>query len=206
MYDILQLNDMLVPELLDIAEQLKIPNPKKLSKQDLVYKILDSQAIAGAKNAKPGQDFFPLTVDYIEKTYAAGKIPGGFFKREGKPAEKEVLTSRVIDRPIRPLFPSGWRYETQIIALVLSADTENDTDVLAITGASAALAVSEIPCEKTIAGVRVGDGVVVGRGAVARHQVDRSTCGCLELLAQSGHTGTDGRECRRATALADERA
>src|SRR5262249_27089416 len=81
---------------------------------------------------------------------------GGFFKREGKPAEKEVLTSRVIDRPIRPLFPSGWRYETQVIALVLSADAENDTDVLAITGASAALALSDIQFEKTIAGVRVG--------------------------------------------------
>ena len=85
-----------------------------------------------------------------------GTHPGGFFKREGKPPEKEVLTSRLIDRPIRPLFPSGWRYETQIIALLLSADTENDSDVLAITGASAALALSEIPFEKTIAGVRVG--------------------------------------------------
>ena len=103
-----------------------------------------------------GIDFLPLTVDYREYTYASGRIPGGFFKREGKPAEKEVLTSRVIDRPIRPLFPAGWRYETQIIALVLSADTENDTDVLALTGASAALALSEIPFEKTIAGVRVG--------------------------------------------------
>ena len=95
-------------------------------------------------------------MDYREYTYASGRIPGGFFKREGKPAEKEVLTSRVIDRPIRPLFPAGWRFETQIIALVLSADTENDTDVLAMTGASAALALSEIPFEKTIAGVRVG--------------------------------------------------
>ncbi|PYR40531.1 MAG: polyribonucleotide nucleotidyltransferase [Acidobacteria bacterium] len=109
-----------------------------------------------AANAREGIDFLPLTVDYREYTYASGRIPGGFFKREGKPAEKEVLTSRVIDRPIRPLFPSGWRYETQIIALVLSADTENDTDVLAITGASAALAISEIPFAKTIAGVRVG--------------------------------------------------
>jgi polyribonucleotide nucleotidyltransferase len=95
-------------------------------------------------------------VDYREYTYASGRIPGGFFKREGKPAEKEVLTSRVIDRPIRPLFPAGWRFETQIIALVLSADSENDSDVLAITGASAALALSEIPFTKTIAGVRVG--------------------------------------------------
>ena len=106
--------------------------------------------------AREGIDFLPLTVDYREYTYASGRIPGGFFKREGKPAEKEVLTSRCIDRPIRPLFPSGWRFETQIIALVLSADSENDTDVLAITGASAALALSEIPFEKTIAGVRVG--------------------------------------------------
>src|SRR5438034_5578583 len=109
-----------------------------------------------AANAREGIDFLPLTVDYREYTYASGRIPGGFFKREGKPAEKEVLTSRVIDRPIRPLFPSGWRYETQIIALVLSADAENDTDVLAITGASAALALSDIPVQKTIAGVRVG--------------------------------------------------
>src|SRR6186997_1420731 len=109
-----------------------------------------------AANPREGIDFLPLTVDYREYTYASGRIPGGFFKREGKPAEKEVLTSRVIDRPIRPLFPGGWRHETQIIALVLSADAENDTDVLAITGASAALAVSEIPFQKTIAGVRVG--------------------------------------------------
>jgi polyribonucleotide nucleotidyltransferase len=109
-----------------------------------------------AASQREGIDFLPLTVDYREYTYASGRIPGGFFKREGKPAEKEVLTSRCIDRPIRPLFPSGWRYETQIIALVLSADTENDTDVLAITGASAALAISEIPLAKTIAGVRVG--------------------------------------------------
>ena len=109
-----------------------------------------------AASAREGIDFLPLTVDYREYTYASGRIPGGFFKREGKPSEKEVLTSRLIDRPHRPLFPAGWRYETQIIALVLSADTENDSDVLAITGASAALAISEIPFEKTIAGVRVG--------------------------------------------------
>src|SRR6266849_1892976 len=116
-----------------------------------------------AASAREGIDFLPLTVDYREYTYASGRIPGGFFKREGKPAEKEVLTSRCIDRPTRPLFPAGWRYETQIIALVLSADQENDTDVLAITGASAALALSEIPFEKTIAGVRIGlvDGTYV---------------------------------------------
>src|SRR5947209_5960636 len=116
-----------------------------------------------AANPREGIDFLPLTVDYREYTYASGRIPGGFFKREGKPPEKEVLTSRVIDRPIRPLFPAGWRYETQIIALVLSADAENDTDVLALTGASAALALSDIPLQKTIAGVRVGmvDGQIV---------------------------------------------
>ena len=109
-----------------------------------------------APNAREGIDFLPLTVDYREYTYASGRIPGGFFKREGKPTEKEVLTSRLIDRPIRPLFAAGWRYETQVIALLLSADTENDSDVLAITGASAALALSSIPFQKTIAGVRVG--------------------------------------------------
>jgi polyribonucleotide nucleotidyltransferase len=116
-----------------------------------------------AAAAREGIDFLPLTVDYREYTYASGRIPGGFFKREGKPTEKEVLTSRVIDRPTRPLFPSGWHHETQIIALVLSADSDNDPDVLAITGASAALALSEIPFRKTIAGVRVGlvDGAYV---------------------------------------------
>jgi polyribonucleotide nucleotidyltransferase len=109
-----------------------------------------------AANPREGIDFLPLTVDYKEYTYASGRIPGGFFKREGKPTEKEVLTSRLIDRPIRPLFPNGWRYESQIIALVLSADDQNDSDVLAITGASAALALSGIPQQRTVGGVRVG--------------------------------------------------
>ena len=104
---------------------------------------------------REGIDFLPLTVDYREYTYASGRIPGGFFKREGKPTEKEVLTSRVIDRPLRPLFPPGWHHETQVIALVLSADADNDSDVLAITGAGAALALSEIPFTRTVAGVRV---------------------------------------------------
>ena len=134
----------------------------KLAKQaggSVIVRFGDSVVLVTAcraASAREGIDFLPLTVDYREYTYASGRIPGGFFKREGKPAEKEVLTSRCIDRPIRPLFPSGWRYETQIIALVLSADSENDTDVLAITGASAALSLSEIPFEKTIAGVRIG--------------------------------------------------
>src|ERR1700674_2058217 len=134
----------------------------KLAKQAhgaVIVRFGDSVVLVTAcrsANPREGIDFLPLTVDYREYTYASGRIPGGFFKREGKPAEKEVLTCRCIDRPVRPLFPDGWRFETQIIALVLSADTENDTDVLAITGASAALALSGIPFEKTIAGVRVG--------------------------------------------------
>jgi polyribonucleotide nucleotidyltransferase len=125
----------------------------------VVVRIGDTMVLVTAchaASAREGIDFLPLTVDYREYTYASGRIPGGFFKREGKPTEKEVLTSRLIDRPIRPLFPSGWRFETQVIALVLSADSDNDSDVLAITGASAALALSEIPFQKTIAGVRVG--------------------------------------------------
>ena len=134
----------------------------KLAKQAggaIVVRFGDSVVLVTAchsSSPREGIDFLPLTVDYREYTYASGRIPGGFFKREGKPAEKEVLTSRCIDRPTRPLFPEGWRYETQIIALVLSADQENDTDVLAITGASAALALSDIPFQKTIAAVRMG--------------------------------------------------
>jgi polyribonucleotide nucleotidyltransferase len=124
-----------------------------------VVRLGDTMVLVTACHAvspREGIDFLPLTVDYREYTYASGRIPGGFFKREGKPTEKEVLTSRLIDRPIRPLFPPGWRHETQVIALVLSADADNDSDVLAITGASAALALSEIPFHATIAGVRVG--------------------------------------------------
>jgi len=105
---------------------------------------------------REGIDFFPLTCDYQEKTFAAGKIPGGFFKREGRPAEKETLTSRLIDRPLRPLFPSGFRCETQVIATVLSHDRENDPDVLAILGASTALVLSDIPWNGPIAAVRIG--------------------------------------------------
>ena len=157
----------------------------KLAKQaggSVIVRYGDSVVLVTACRAgsqREGIDFLPLTVDYREYTYASGRIPGGFFKREGKSAEKEVLTSRCIDRPIRPLFPAGWRYETQIIALVLSADTENDTDVLAITGASAALALSEIPCARTIAGVRVGlvDGQYIINPTFAQRKV-----GKLDLL------------------------
>src|SRR6476646_3580224 len=109
-----------------------------------------------SQNAKPGVDFLPLTVDYQEKAYAAGKIPGGYFKREGRPSEKEVLTSRLIDRPLRPLFPEGYYFETQVIAAVLSSDRTSSSDVIGITAASAALAVSNIPFLGPIAGVKIG--------------------------------------------------
>ena len=109
-----------------------------------------------AKSAKPGQDFFPMTVDYQEKTYAAGKIPGGFFKREGRPSEKEILTCRLIDRPLRPLFPDGFYNEVQIVATVMSVDPEIDPDIPAMIGASAAVALSGIPLATPIAAARVG--------------------------------------------------
>ena len=112
--------------------------------------------VVGARTAQPGRDFFPLTVDYIEKTYAAGKIPGGFFKREGRPTEKETLTSRLIDRPLRPLFPDGFRNEVQVIATVLSLDPEIDPDIPALIGASAALAVSGLPFDGPVGAARVG--------------------------------------------------
>jgi polyribonucleotide nucleotidyltransferase len=110
--------------------------------------------VVGAKEAVPGRDFFPLTVNYQERTYAAGKIPGGFFKREGRPSEKETLTCRLIDRPLRPLFPDGFTNEVQIIASVISLDREVDPDIPAIIGASAALAVSGIPFNGPIAAAR----------------------------------------------------
>ncbi len=113
-------------------------------------------AAVAASKAKPGQEFFPLTVDYRERAAAAGKFPGGYFKREGRPTEKEILTSRVIDRPIRPLFPKGWYNEVQVQSVLLSTDGENDPDILAIIGASAALSVSDIPWEGPLGAVRVG--------------------------------------------------
>src|SRR6201993_1010580 len=134
----------------------------KLAKQahgSAVVRLGDNVVLATAvANADPreGIDFFPLTVDYREYTYAGGRIPGGFIKREGRPSEREILTSRMIDRPIRPLFPEGFRCETQVIAFVLSADTENDPDVAAINAASCALTLSDIPFQGPIGAVRVG--------------------------------------------------
>src|ERR1700752_4593136 len=109
-----------------------------------------------APEPKEGIDFFPLTVDYREYAYAGGRIPGGFIKREGRPREREILTSRPIDRPIRPLFPEGFRNETQVIVLVFSADKENDPDVIGINAASAAVALSDIPFNGPVGAVRVG--------------------------------------------------
>ena len=134
----------------------------KIAKQaggSVVVRSGDSVVLVTATSAekpKPGASFFPLTVDYREYTYAAGKFPGGFIKREGRPSEKEILTSRLIDRPVRPLFPEGYSHETQIIAMVLSADPQHDPGVLAIIGAGAALAISDIPFHHVLGGVRVG--------------------------------------------------
>ena len=121
------------------------------------------------------RDFLPLTVDYREYTYSAGKIPGGFFKREGRPSEREVLTSRLIDRPLRPLFPEAWRRETQIVAMVLSADSDNDPDVIALTAASAAAFISDLPFETPIAAVRVGllEGQLVANPTVAQQKTSQ---------------------------------
>src|SRR6201997_1747350 len=115
--------------------------------------VLTTACMAPTANDR---DFLPLTVDYRENTYSAGKIPGGFFKREGRPSEKEILTSRLIDRPMRPLFPEAWRNETQIVSMVLSADSDNDPDVIAVTSASAAAYCSDLPFDTPIAAVRVG--------------------------------------------------
>ncbi len=131
--------------------------------------VLTTACMASQANDR---DFLPLTVDYRENTYSAGKIPGGFFKREGRPSEKEILTSRLIDRPLRPLFPESWRNETQIVSMVLSADSDNDPDVIAVTGASAACYASDLPFEKPIACVRVGllDGQLVANPTVAQQK------------------------------------
>jgi polyribonucleotide nucleotidyltransferase len=132
--------------------------------------------VSACMNTKPNdRDFLPLTVDYRENTYSAGKIPGGFFKREGRPTEKEILTSRLIDRPMRPLFPDSWRNETQIIAMVLSADSDNDPDVIAVTAAGAAAYCSDLPFPEPIAAVRVGliNGQLVANPTVADQKISK---------------------------------
>jgi len=143
------------------SNQISIETGKvaKLADGAVIVSCGDTMVLVSAVSAtaiKEGQDYFPLTVDYREKAAAAGKFPGGYFKREGRPTEKETLTSRMIDRPLRPLFPQGYFYDTQIISILLSADGENDPDILAINGASAALSVSDIPFAGPIGAVRVG--------------------------------------------------
>src|SRR5256885_15230401 len=143
-----------------------------------VVTIGDNVVLATAVAApepREGQDFFPLTVDYREYTYAGGRIPGGFIKREGRPSEREILPARQIDRPIRPLFPEGFRCETQVIAFVLSADTENDPDVAAINGASCALTISDIPFQGPIGAVRVG---LVNGGFIVNPTTARCVTAC----------------------------
>ncbi len=155
------------------------------------------------KSPKPGIDFFPLTVNYQEKTFAAGKIPGGFFKREGRPSEKETLTSRLIDRPIRPLFPSGFRNETQVICTVLTHDFENDPDVVSLIGGSAALTISGIPFLGPVAAARVG---FIDGEYVLNPQMDEMSSSDLDLVAAGTHEGvlmveSEAHELDEATML-----
>jgi polyribonucleotide nucleotidyltransferase len=138
------------------------------------------------RSVRPGQDFFPLTVNYQEKTFAAGKIPGGFFKREGRPSEKETLTSRLIDRPIRPLFPDGFRNETQVICTVLAHDLENDPDIVSLIGASAALTISGVPFMGPIGGCRVG---YIDGEFVLNPQQDELPSSSLDLIVAGTREG-----------------
>ena len=143
-------------------------------------------AATSAEKPKPGASFFPLTVDYREYMYAAGKFPGGFIKREGRPSEKEILTSRLIDRPIRPLFPEGYGNETQIAAMVLSADPKYDPGVLAIVGAGAALAISDIPFEHVLGGVRIAE---VNGKLIANPSYDESKDAALNIIVAGTEQG-----------------
>src|SRR5207249_630492 len=139
-----------------------------------------------SKTAREGQDFFPLTVEYRERAYAGGRIPGGYFKREGAPVKKQTLTSRLIDRPIRPLFPEGFKNEVQVICLAISGDPQHDPDVLAMNGASAALALSGIPFSGPVGAVRVGlvDGQFVANPTTAEQAVSQ-----LELVVAGTEEG-----------------
>ncbi len=140
--------------------------------------------VVAAKAARPGIDFFPLTVNYQEKTYAAGKIPGGYFKREGRPTEKETLTSRLIDRPIRPLFVEGFKNEVQVVITVLSHDMENDPDVLSMVAASAALTLSGVPFLGPIGAARVG---VINGEFVLNPVIDEMAGSTLDLVIAGTH-------------------
>ena len=161
----------------------------------VIVKMADTVVLVtavGRKTADPGRPFFPLTVNYQEKTYAAGKIPGGFFKREGRPSEKETLTARLIDRPIRPLFPKGFMNEIQVIATVLSLNPEVNPDIPAIIGTSAALAISGIPFAGPIGGSRVG--YKDGKYILNPSKTELESSG-LDLVVRSGERRV-GKECR----------
>ncbi len=184
---------MTIRREIEIAGQLFSLECGKVAKQadgSVVVRYGDTVVLVTAcssRTPREGVDFLPLTVDYRENTYAGGKIPGGFFKREGRPNEKETLTSRLIDRPIRPLFPDTWNYETQVVALVLSFDQCNDPDVLAVTGASAALYLSDIPFDTPLAAVRMGqvDGRLVANPTnpqLENSQLDLVVCGSEESI------------------------
>src|SRR5256885_2461413 len=151
-----------------LNESIKLGNKELIVETGKVAKQADGSVVirygdtmllvaaVSARTAKEGLDFFPLTVEYRENTFSAGRIPGNYFRREGRPSEKEFLTCRMIDRPVRPLFADGYRFETQIVASVISSDAEYDPDVIAITGASCALYLSDIPFNNPIAGIRIG--------------------------------------------------
>src|SRR3989454_5067534 len=156
-------------------------------------------AAVGASSPREGIDFFPLTVEYRESNYAAGRIPGNYFRREGRPNEKEVLTCRLIDRPCRPLFADGFRNETQVIASVISADPDNNPDVIAITGASCALFLSDIPFLNPIAGVRIG--LIEGRyivnptyDEVRESRLNLIVAGTEEAIANVETSALEGSE------------
>ena len=144
-------------EISDIKVSLETGRIAKQADGSVIARIGDTMVLATVcSGSEADSDFFPLTVEYVEKTYAAGKIPGGFVKREGKPSEKEILSARIVDRPIRPLFPKGYKTEVQIVCTVISADDNYDADVIAVTAASSALCVSDLPFREPVACVRVG--------------------------------------------------
>ncbi len=193
-----------------IGDQNIVIESGKLAKQadgavtvQLDETIVIVAAVAASK-AKPGQEFFPLTVDYRERAAAAGRFPGGYFKREGRPSEKEILTSRIIDRPIRPLFPKGWFNEVQVQAFLLSADGQNDADILAANGASAALLVSDIPWAGPVGVVRVGR---VGGKFIANPTHDQMETSDMDIIHVGNKTDVvmfegSAKECSEADFIA----
>ncbi len=189
---------MIIREKVRVGDQIVTLETGRIAKQaggSCLVRAGDTMVlvtVCGNQDAKPGQSFFPLSVDYVEKTYSAGKIPGGFFKREGKLRDYEVLTSRLIDRPCRPLFPEGYLAEVQIVATVMSFDKENPPDTLAMIGASAALHISQIPWKGPIAGVRVGriDGEFIANPTFA--QIAESDCELIVAASRDAIVMVEG--------------